>query len=321
MNTPTPKLNRTVIAVLVLLCAALGGWVAQTHSQLGELQAQQAELQKKLEAETKQAGAAVAEVAKLHQQTEGAAAQSVSLPGEADKSAHKRNFTTEELAALSKSPALQNIIASQQDAIIKLTYGAMLDRFKLTPEERDYLEKLLIEKQMVQVTNGMQMMNPGLAPDERAALGQQIEQGVKDDDAKIRAFLNDDGDFSYYQTYAQQEPEQMEVGMLQTSLGEDELDPDKAEALANLMNDARNNYPFTVNFYDHRNFGNPAVLNPGAVNQFLDEQTQFQAQEADKAAPMLTPAQLDAFKQNQAAIRQMTKMQLNSILQLTGSGQ
>jgi len=57
------------------------------------------------------------------------------------------------------------------------------------------------------------------------------------------------------------------------------------------------------------------------VNKFLDEQAQYQAQVADKAAALLTPTQLQAFKQNQAAMRQMTKMQMSNIVQMSGGGQ
>ena len=200
-----------------------------------------------------------------------------------------------------------------------VTYSALLDHFKLAPDERDYLEKLLMEKQMVQVNLGMQMLNASLSPQERGALGRQIQQGMQDSEAKIKTFLNDDQDYGYFQSYAQQEPERLEVGMFTQSVGG--LDATTSEALETMLNDSRNSYPFTVNFYDHRNFGNPAVLNSAAINQFLDEQTKFQADVAEKASTLLTPAQQEAFKQNQAAVRQMTKMQLNSIIQLTGTGQ
>jgi hypothetical protein len=76
-----------------------------------------------------------------------------------------------------------------------------------------------------------------------------------------------------------------------------------------------------VDFYNKVNFGNPAVLNMPTVNTFLDEQAQFQGQVADKAAALLNPAQLQAFKQNQAAMRQMTKMQMSNIVQMSSGGQ
>ncbi|HVU38285.1 MAG TPA: hypothetical protein VHC95_08120 [Opitutales bacterium] len=317
------KTNRWLTFSVVVLFAAVVGWVAHTAGQLDDLHAQVADLQQQLATETKSAKAYAADAVHWRKQAESLLGQAGGLQKAAatstDPSARKRNFTTEELQTIGKNPALQNIISSQQTAILNTTYAALLDHLKLAPDERDYMQKLLLEKQMVQVTLGMQMMDPTLPADQRAALGRQIGEGLAAEDAKIHDFLNSDQDFAYYQTYAQQEPERLEVGMFAQSLdGANALDPATSDQLATMLNDSRNTYPFTVNFYDHRNFGNPAVLNSAAVNQFLDEQTKYQAAVAEKAATLLNPAQLEAFKQNQAAMRQMTKMQLNSILQLSG---
>ncbi len=323
MNTQNPKSARTTITVLSLLCIILAGGTIYSLSQLRDLESAQADMQKKLDAEAKEAKDLAADAAHWRKQRDNLLGQNsnASKPADADKSASKRILSQDELKTLVKNPMMQSMIASQQSAAIAMTYSAMLDHFKLAPEERDYLQKLLVDKQMVQVNLGMQMMNASMSPEDRAALGQQIGQGMADDDAKIKTFLNDDKDYAYYQTYTQQEPERLEVGMLQTSLGDNALSADQSEALANLLSDSRNSYPFTVNFYDHRNFGNPGVINSTSINKFLDEQTQFQASLVEKAAGLLTPAQLEAFKQNQANVRQMTRMQMNSIQQLTGSGQ
>ncbi len=303
------------------MCAGLAGWLVQSRSEINDLKAAQADLTQKLDAETKRTRVASAEAANSRKQMGNVIGEAGALQKavDAEKAANKRNFTKEELATLSKNPALQSLIASQQSAIIDMTYSAMLDRFKLAPDERDYLEKLLMEKQMVQVSLGMQMMNSALSPEERMALGRQIGQGIQESNAKIRNFLNNDQDYAYYTDYAKQEPERLEVGMFTQSVGG--LDATTSESLATMLSEERASYPFTVNFYDHSNFGNPAYLNAATINKFLDEQTQFQATVAEKAAGLLTPAQQEAFKQNQTAVRQMTKMQLNSIIQLTGAQQ
>jgi hypothetical protein len=234
----------------------------------------------------------------------------------------KRNFKPEEAAAMAKSPGLQNIIASQQSALNAMTFKDLLDKFNLSPEERDYMLKLLLDRQMVKISNGMQMMSPTTTPEERAALGQNIAQGVAADNAKLRDFLNSDADYAALQSYSQQEKERTEVGMFESSLtGDNALAPDTADQLAGLLADTRKNFPFTVDFGNEANFANPAVLNTPTINTYLDEQAQYQAQVAEKAASLLNPVQLQAFKQNQAAMRQMSKMQLNNIVQMAGGGQ
>jgi hypothetical protein len=333
MKTPAPKTTKLPLLVLSLACLGLAGWAWNLNRQVGALQAENDDLRPKLEKAERRAKTEAAEVASLRASAKMAATTAdngVPANGPAGSpsdstaaaDAHKRNINADEVAALVKNPAMRNMIAAQQAPVIALTYKDLMDRLQLSPAERDYLQKLLLERQMVQVNLGMQIMNPNTSPAERRALGQQIQQGVETADANIRDFLNSDADYAYYQTYTQQESAHLEVGMFEGALsGDDTLDPATADNLAGVIANAQNNFPFTVNFYDHRNFGNPAVLNSGAVNKFLDEQTQLQGQIADQAANLLTPAQLDAFKQNQGAIRQMTKMQLNSIVQMAGGGQ
>ncbi len=328
MNTPTKSSNRKfILGLLALACLALAGWAVWQQLQLTALAADNADLKKSLAAEQKRAKDDAADANRWRQQADALLAQAGQAANGANTAApsasdHKRNFNPEAAAALVNSKGLQSVIASEQSAMIAMTYKDLLDRLKLSPQERDYMQKLLLDRQMVQVSNGMQMMNASLSPDDRAALGQQIMQGVADDNAKIHTFLNSDADYATYQSYSGQETERTEIGMFESSLGDgNALDPATADSLASLLSNTRKNFPFTVDFYNKANFANPAVLNTPTVNKFLDEQVQYQAQVADKAAALLTPAQLQAFKQNQAAMGQMTKMQMSNIVQMSGGGQ
>jgi hypothetical protein len=322
-SSPHPKF----IPGLAIACLILMGLLAWSQEQATSLNTKNADLDKSLAAAEKRARAAEADAIHWRKQTESllaATGQSAPAPGPANSPAedHKRNLHPEEVSAMVNSQGMQSVIASQQSAVIAMAYKDLLDRFKLSPTERDYMQKLLLDRQMVQVTNGMQMMNPALTPEERRTLGLQIMQGVQADDAKIHDFLNSDADYATYQSYTQEETEPPEVGMFESSLGADNaLDPATADSLASLLADSRKNFPFTVDFNNKANFANPAVLNTPTINKFFDEQAQFQAQVADKAAALLNPAQLQAFKQNQAALRQMSKMQLSNIVQMSGGGQ
>ncbi len=324
MNTTSTKSNRILLVLLGLACFALGYWAWTLNGQVSALQKENDDLQPKLAKAEQRAKADAAEVKMLRALTprSGSTVATAANPADAANSARKRNLNPEEMAALIKNPAMQSIISSQQAAMMQMTYKDLMDRFKLSPEERDYMQKLLVDKQMTKMNIGMQYLNPNLTADERAAIGQQFVQGMAASENNMHQFLNDDADYAAYQAYSQQEPERMEVGMVETSLaGSEPLDSSTADALTSLMSSTRQNFPFTVDFNNESNFGNPALLTGASVNKFLDEQTQYQAQVADKAAGLLTPAQLDAFKQNQAAMMQMTKQKLNSILQMSGGKQ
>ena len=314
------KFNRTTIILLVFAGAAVAWWVWSFGSQGAGLRQENTTLKQQLAKATERASASATEVAHLRSllsQNSGPAEAT-----DSPDSAHKRNFQPEELKAMATSTGMQNIIASLQAAVIQMAYKDLLDHLQLSPEERDYMQKLLLDLQMTKVTLGMQYLNPALSPEERTALGEQMGQGMAADNAKISDFLNSSEDYAYYQSYSQQEPEHTEVGMFESALtGDDALDPATADALASLLNNARTSFPFTVDFNNQATFGNPAVLNNASVNKFMDEQAQLQAQEADKAASLLTPTQLQAFKLNQAAMQQMAKLRLSNIVQMAGGGQ
>jgi hypothetical protein len=322
MKTPTAKSNRIPLLILALASLGLGYWAWTLHGQIGSLQKDNDDLRAKLAKIEQRAKTDSSEVALLRSVTpHNAPGVAAANPADAANSARKRNLNPEEMAALIKNPAMQSIISSQQGAMMQMAYRDLMDKFQLSPEERDYMQKLLVSKQMDKMNIGMQYLNPALSPDEKTAIGQQFVQAQATDDANMQAFLNDDADFATYQAYSQQEPERTEVGMVETALanGTEPLDANTADSLVNLMDATRQNFQFTVDFNNESNFANPALLTGDNVNKFLDEQTQYDAQVADKASSVLTPAQLDAFKQNQAAMMQMTKQKLNSILQMSGS--
>jgi len=336
MNSPTFKSNRLVIVVILGLCAlclALGVFVFRSQREVARLSNDHASLKRQLEVATHEAAQKPADSAADEQppvvdetatraQDSTATTSSPSAVSETDESPERRRRIAEDAAAMMRSPMMQQIMASQTAAAIQMTYRHLARQLEFAPEESDHFFKLLANKQTNIQNLGIQLMNPGLTDDQRTQTMQQLTAAWQDGEAKIREFLNDDADYAAYQKYSQQEPERREVGMFEDSLPDNEsIDAATADALATLQNEARKQFPFTVDFYDPQNFGNPAVLNTTSVERFLEEQKQFQADIAQKAVGLLTPAHLEVFKQNQAAVRQMSTMQLNNIVQLAGGRQ
>jgi hypothetical protein len=329
MNTPPTKSKRTILALAIagLLWIALLVWVLQLRGEISDLQADAAKLPPLEEAAQKAKAEAArwkAKAESLQELTDSAAPAPAAPAATTDataKSDHKRNLDPGELASIMKNPAMHAIMGAQTAAMVKMTYGDLMNKLQLSPDERDYFQNLLVEKQMNLIGLGSQLMNPALSADDRAAIVQQLQTGYAADDAKISSFLNSDTDFASYQAYSKEEPDRMEVGMLESSMtGPDALDSATSDALSNLLNTTRTSFPFTVDFYNQANFAKPQLLTSANVDNFLTEQEQYQAQAAEKAAAVLTPAQLEAFKQNQTAVHQMSKMQLGSILQMSGGG-
>lgn len=332
MNSQPAKANRLVLILglsLGLVCLGFVIMNSRSRRDVENLKSETATLRAELEAANLKVSSGGASDEKRRVPKESLVVESSAPQASATEAApasakpeSRRRVDAEAMSALVKSPMMQKIMASQTSAVLQMTYANLMNHLQLSQEEREYLQGLLVEKQTSLQNLGMQLMNPGLSGDDRGAIMKQLTEAWKGGEAKIREFLNDEADFAYYQSYTKQEPERKEVGMFEASLtGGDALDPATSDALANLQNEARKKFGFTVDFYNQENFGNPAVLNTAAVQTFLDEQTRFQARVAEKAADLLTPGQLQAFKQNQAAVRQMSGMQLNSIVQMAGGGQ
>lgn len=327
-ETPSGRFGYVLSLFLGLACCGFVILNYRSRLEVEKLTTEIAKLRVELNGANQRPGSAAVEKRKLAMRQSDHDAESTApftssleVPPGSAKPESKRRVDTEAMSSLVKSPMMQKIMASQTTAVLQMTYGRLMDHLELSGEEREYLQRLLVEKQTNLQNLGMQLMNPGLSGDDRSAIMTNLTEAWKSGEAKIREFLNDEADYAYYQIYNKQEPERKEVGMFEGSLKEGELlDAATSDALANLQSESRKNFPFTVDFYNQENFGKPGILNSGAVQTFLDEQTKFQAGVAEKAADLLSPAQLQVYKQNQAAVRQMANMQLNSIIQMVGIG-
>jgi hypothetical protein len=256
-------------------------------------------------------------LAKANPQTVATATATASGPDAAAK-AERKMGDAQAMAALMNNPAMKSMRAAQMSSWMQMTYHDLMEHLQLSPDESTYFQNLLTDKELSREQLGTQMLNPSLSADQRDEIHQQLIQADQGFDGKIQQFLNNDADYAYYQTYAQQSSERAEVGAFESTLaGQGEpINADQADTLANLMYDARQDFPFTVDFYNEKNWGNPQIMNQAAVDKFVAEQAQYQGQVATQAASLLTPAQLDAFRQNQTAMAQMMKMRLGYVVQM-----
>jgi hypothetical protein len=315
--------------LLSIACLGLAGWVVQLRHEIDDLKTAATDAEARAKDAVQAAKAANADAKRW----QAVAASDVAPAGNepepalasddaATQAESKRRVDAQAAAALMNNPAMRDIINSQQAVLTQVTYKDLMDRFNLKPEERDYFQKLLIKKQTDLVNLGMSMMNPALSPQDRMAIVQQLRESQTTGVAQIQEFLNDDADFAAYQAYQQQETERREVGLFESAVAQSEpLDTAKADALAATMADERKNYPFTVDFYNDTSLGQPQNLNAATVNKFFEEQAGFENQVAAKAAEILSPTQLQAFRQNQAASRAMLRSKLNFVVQSASGGQ
>jgi hypothetical protein len=318
---------RLLAIVAILGLAATSIRVAQDRA---ADQAEIADLNARLADADKAAKAADAKAKSLQDQLAQADSAQTAAPGQnteasaAAPAAPKKNPMAQ-LAQMMKNPAMHDMIEFQQKQAVQMAFGNLIKRFNLSPDERDQFVKLLTDRQMNQVDMGMSLMDGGnLTADDRAAAAQQLKDANAASDAQIQQFLNDDADYAYYQTYVQQQPERTELSMLNNTLAKDNmpLDSTQTDNLASLMYDARKNFNFTVNYGDPSTTAtqSPASMTEQSVQTYEQQQEQLDGQIDDQATSILSPEQLEVFKQNQAQMRQITQMGLNMSRQMLGGG-
>ena len=319
----TPRKNRSLVLSVLLALALLAALLSATWNwiltgELDDAERQNTDLLERLAVDARQpaAGPLMAEAQALH-------ARITELENQLGELGVPGYGPAQRLSpAAAQDPRVRDAILAQQAKAAEVIFADLFNHLQLSPNQRDALLKLLVQKQMNQADYSLKMMDPSLSNDARSQLVQQLQAANDSTDAQIRDFFNNDATYVYYQTYIQQEPERMEVGSLTESLAGANLplDPAQADALVNLMYQERANFKFTQDFYDQTKISPQSITGP-AADTFLQEQAQLQSQIADRAAAILSPDQMTIFRQNQATMRQLMQTNLNMARQLAGGGQ
>ena len=315
---------RLLAIVAILGLAATSIRLAQNHA---SDQADITDLTARLANADKAAKAADAKSKSLQDELAQAGSAPTAAPGQnteasaAAPAAPKKNPMAQ-LAEMMKTPAMRDMITAQQKQAVEMNFGDLIKHFNLSPAERDQFVKLLTERQLNQMDIGLKIMGGNLTADDRAALGQQSKDANAATDAQIQQFLNDDADYAYYQTYVQQQPERMQLSTLNTQLTKAgiPLDPSQTDNLASVMYDARKNFKFTTDYSDPTALTSPNALTEQSVQTYEQQKEQLDSQIVEQVTPLLTPDQLDIFKQNQTQMRQLTQMGFNMSRQMLGGG-
>jgi hypothetical protein len=325
---PSMKAQRWLIPVLFLAAVALGTAAVKFNNDLTDANTQIESLKKDLASSDAKLASARADVKRLSleaQELSGGPSPDNSAPDQAAPASDqpKKSPMAQMAEMMAKNPAMRQMIADQQKQQIQRQYGDLIKSLNLSPDEADQFLKLLSDKQMSQMDAGLKLAAGNLSADDRAALVQQIKDNSDAGDAQIKEFLNNDADYTQYQTYTQQMPERQEVSTLSSSLAAagQPLDPSQVDPLVQMMADERANFKFTGDLGNGNSNPDPSKLTGAAIDSYLQQEAQLQSQIADRAASILTPEQLEVFKQNQANQLQMQKVGMSMARQMMGSGQ
>jgi hypothetical protein len=323
-NTPQAapsKIVPVVIVILIFGCAGLAYWAVHLWGNLVTAETEIARLRThsaldaSLETENGRLRAQVAEL-KARVAKDAAALAVAPAPRVAEPSQPKSLASI--ASQMMNTPAMREIMARTQRTALEKMFADLMNQLGLSPEDRARFIDLVAEKRMNATEAGLKMMSGNLTPEERAALAQQMKDGNADSDTKIREFLGNDTSYAAYQDYVAQQPVRTQVTALSTSLAAagQPMSPEQSTALATVMTETRKNFTFTHDFSDPANSDPQTMLNGPAMDTYFQEQEQLQSRIADHAAAFLSPDQVAALRQAQAARLDLTRTSMNMARQM-----
>jgi len=194
------------------------------------------------------------------------------------------------LANMMKDPRMKEVIRIQQKMTLDKMYGSLSKYLNLPADKLDALKELLVNRQMAMTEAGMALMTGSGDRTQAAAEAKTVKA---DYDKKIQDFLGPE-DYETFQDYEKTVSERVQIQMFKDALPADAALTDQQEDdLINAMYEERKTLPPSSLINSQST--DPSQLTEERVAEALKQWEELQQRYADRAAAILTPAQLDQF--------------------------
>jgi hypothetical protein len=217
------------------------------------------------------------------------------------------------LSKMMKDPEMRKMVRGQQRAAVDMMYAGLFKQMNLAPEEKTELTELLLDAQMRQVENAQGLLGgagtEGVDPAQQRDL---FEQQRRESDARIKELLGEER-FAEYTDYRKNIGERMQLDRLQTQLASSNLPlkEDQTAQLWQFMQEEKKRVPPIVPSDAEMS---PADLKNLMSSDNLEKQTQwlddYNKRVLDRAAAVLTPEQLQKYRELQEEQTAMQKLGL-----------
>lgn len=221
------------------------------------------------------------------------------------------------VADMMKNPQMKEMIRAQQKVVVGQMYGGLARYLTLSPEMKERLDQLLLERQMALAEQGVAMMSG--SEEERRQAAEAAKALKEEYDQSIRDLLGSQ-DYEVLQQYEQSLAEQTSVSMFKGTLsGDDALSEQQEADLVAALYQARQELPKDSLFNRQpQEAQDPSQLTQERVAEALKQMEVLQQRYAEQASSVLTPAQLERFRQWQQQMAAMQRAGLNMAAQMFG---
>jgi RNA polymerase sigma factor (sigma-70 family) len=219
------------------------------------------------------------------------------------------------LAGMMKNPQMKEVMRMQQKMMLEQSFGPMFKSLNRPENEVDALKDLLLQRQLALMDAGMSAMSG--SDEERKAAAETTKTLKEDCDKKIKDLL-DPQDYEVFQQYDQTAPERMQIQMFKGTLPADAMLTDQQESdLIAAMYEERKAIP--PSSLMNNKSPDPSQFTEENIAEALKQMEQLQQRYAERAAAILTPAQLEQFTKWQQQISTMQAAGLKMAAQMFGS--
>ena len=214
------------------------------------------------------------------------------------------------------NPAIQKQMLAQFEAQLGDVLEGLYDHFELEGEELSHFKGLIAEHWRVQSQVPMQLMSAMGDEEKVQSIKENLQESREATDARIAEFLNDDGDYAYYETYRDQLPDRMEVNQYRDAMdsGGVPLTADQEAQLVTAMSEEREssglgdlNDPLQWDMED---------FNEESIAMVMDQMSDFHSRVQVRAGGILEQEQVSALADSQNDIRQQQELGMRFGLQM-----
>ncbi len=221
------------------------------------------------------------------------------------------------LAGMMKNPYMKETMKAQQKVAVEQMYGDLLKSLNLTDEQKRQFHEMLVERQQFMAEAGITMMS-GTPEEKKKAMDL-----MKDAKAGYEQVVHDLFGAETAEAFKQYEdrlPEHSSLAMFKSALPvADAMNAQQESDLVAALYQERKNVPADSLLNKQRGQApDPAQMTEEKIAQTLQQMEQLQQRNLARAATILTPAQLEQFKQYQKQMANMQSMGLKMAAQMFG---
>ena len=319
-------MNRLTIPLFA--CLGLAGFSLWSHTDRTRLADRVAELESEAEVrltrETAERKKLTDQVARLEKQAKALAAappeaDAPAAAGGAGQTADAGKAMMEGMAKMMSDPKMRDMMKSQARMGVDMMYRDLFELLNLPEPQRSQFEKLIMEKATAGMDAAFSMMGADKTPEQRKEAAAAVKKIMEESDAKIKELIGAE-DLAKVKRYEDSQLERMQLQTFSGNLKSKDLAIDEAtEAkLMDVMYQERTKFPFASSYVDQQN---PDItrFTPENSERFNQEYTSLNRNIAGRAAEILSPAQLEVFRESQTQQENMIKMQMEMGARMFGT--